>query len=410
MYIGYAQFFIVILLFLEAYKETAWGVIVFKHTWISAPVSLALFMIISIVIGFYDKKVVRGLEYKEVTETNPYFMEMRNDVKELMRQMDGIAKKGKDGLKITMLSEIDYAGSGYKIMKAVSDHTNHDITLFSGAPQNSLGHPTKNLVMPDNMAEIQKRIDESDIVHIKGDWPARDGYLGFNIMHKPTVQTVCGSFFRKKGLEEHSFEGWEKWPMSDFKATLKTAFTLDLNYPDYSDIWTPHPTDSSGKPNLWKYRSKPIFIHMPTHRGRKDTPFILKVFKRLQKEIDCEVRLIEGVTYEEAMEQRMEATIFFDQFRVGFYGNSAIEAMQYGIPTACWISDKAIEQGKGKMDGCPVINAPKNVDAWVERVKYIVSEEPYMRAISSVTKEWCDKWHSYESIAEQWDNLYKQLV
>jgi len=310
---------------------------------------------------------------------------------------------------ITMLSEIDYAGSGYKIWEAVRKYTDHDTELFSGPHQNKLGHPIRTLVTEANRKQIQDRINNSHVVHIKGDWPARDGYLGLNIMHRPTIQTVCGSFFRKPGLPEHGHEGLGKFTMSAYKANLKTAFTCDLLYPDYSDIWTPHPINSDVQFPIWKKPTgKPIFVHMPTHRARKHTEFILEVFKKLSGKFSFDLRLIEKKTFPQAVELKKQATIYFDQFRVGFYGNSAIEAMQFGIPTACFISDKAIVQAKGQLDECPVINASKNIDAWVDKIVEIMDSD--LTELSFGSKKWCDDHHGYKAIAKQWDILYRQLA
>ncbi|RLA59723.1 MAG: hypothetical protein DRQ88_13185 [Epsilonproteobacteria bacterium] len=411
MYVGYLQYFVMIFLFMDVFKNTVFGKFFFSNLLITGPVFILLFVVGSLFIGYIDRKHIRGYEYKEITVTNPYFMEMRTDIKKLSKMIE--EKKERAGLKITILSKIDYAGSGYKIMEAVSKHTDHDIDLFTNPHQNVFGHPLKNVITPENLGEVQQRIVDSDIVHIKGDWPAKDGYLGLDIMHKPTVQTVGGSFFRKKGLEEHSSSGRKNggsgtFPMDAYMADLKTAFTLDLCYDDYSRIWTPHPIDSMGKPNIWKKKKVPVLLHMPSRRQTKDSNFIMDVLTEVKTHIECEIRLIEKVSFERSLKEKMECTIYFDQFKVGFYGNSAIEAMQHGIPTACWISPEAIERSEGKFDFCPIINAPKNRAIWVEKILQVLESD--MSELSYRTKDWCNKWHSYEAIARQWDELYKTIL
>jgi glycosyltransferase involved in cell wall biosynthesis len=119
--------------------------------------------------------------------------------------------------------------------------------------------------------------------------------------------------------------------------------------------------------------------------------------------------VIRGLTFKRAVELRKDATMFFDQFRVGFYGNSAIEAMQFGIPTAAWISPEAIKQAGGALEGCPVITMDKDADLWVDTLADILSDSTKMEELSVQNKEWCDKMHSYQAIAKQWKKIYHAI-
>jgi len=307
-------------------------------------------------------------------------------------------------MKIVILSEIDYAGSGFKMFQAIKRHTNHEIRMFSGTPQNKLNHPTSTLVTEDNRPHIQKNINDADIIHFKGDWPPLDGYLGLKIPDKPIIITTAGTFFRKK---EH--KGLGTYNHTDYhRATLKTSFETDLLYPEYSDVWTPHPIDSDDQPRLWQMNGKPVFMHIPSSPERKGTEFVNRVFSILEKSIDCETEIITGVTYQESIEAKKRATIYFDQFEVGFYGNAALEAMQWGIPVVCWISRMALNQAKGQLYACPIINEDKsNPENTASRVINIIKNSIEARSI--ITKGWCDKRHGYKAIAKQWDKLYTKL-
>ena len=103
-------------------------------------------------------------------------------------------------MKITLLSEIDYAGSAHKLWEAISRHTDHDIEIYTGKYYNPYKHPSHSTWAKD---KVQARIDASDIIHLKGDFLPRDGYLGLRIMHKPVIVTVSGSHFRKRGHGGH---------------------------------------------------------------------------------------------------------------------------------------------------------------------------------------------------------------
>lgn len=300
-----------------------------------------------------------------------------------------------------MLTVSDWAGSGFKTCQAIARHTEHDIHLIA-LKGNAWGHPRQTIINKKNFKRLQQRVNESDIIHLKGDWPPTTNYIGLNITTKPIVSTVSGGFFRKKPL------GQERYTPSSFRrAVLRTAMTPDLLYPEFSNIWTPHPIDSIGKPNIWEMSDPPILVHSPTDRKAKDTEFILKVFDKLEKKVKFERVLIEDKPFHEAEEMRKQATIFFDSFKQGSYANSAIEAMQYGIPASAYISPLAREQAKNKLDDCPVMSWFKDVNIWAKQIEWILTHD--MNELSKKNKKWCDEIHSYHTIAKLWDKLYKSI-
>lgn len=306
-------------------------------------------------------------------------------------------------MKIVMLSLIDYAGSAHKMYSAIKLHTKHKIDLFTGPHENRLGHPLNVVVTNENRSEIQEIVDDADILHFKGDWPPRDWYLGLRVSHKPIVMTTSGSFFRKK-----QYGGIERYSNADYGlANVKTSFETDLLYPEYSDIWTPHPIDSDDKEIRYNANNIPVFMHIPSSPHLKGTEFVKRVFQNLKQRIKCETHIITGVTFKEAFEAKKRASVYFDQFVVGFYGNSALEAMQYGIPTVCWISHMALEQAKGKMEGCPILNRSQ---ANVEITATKAIEMLYNPDLALKTKRWCDEHHGYKAIASMWDKIYESMI
>ena len=116
--------------------------------------------------------------------------------------------------------------------------------------------------------------------------------------------------------------------------------------------------------------------------------------------MEVKTLISEKIPFSQIIEYRKRATIYFDQFRVGFYGNSAIEAMAYGIPVACWIRDD--------IKDCPVITEDLDVDKWVEMIYRILNES--MIHLSIQTMFWCNEKHSYESVARQWNDLYELVT
>jgi hypothetical protein len=305
--------------------------------------------------------------------------------------------------RVVILSEIDYAGSAFKLLSALKRHTDYDVTLIAGNHQNNFKHPSWIIIDNKNHKLIQEIINKADILHFKGDWPPKDGYLGLKIPDKPIVLTTSGSFFRKK---EHN--GRAMYCNADFKrVTLKTSFETDLLYPEYSDLWTPHPIDSDNNPILWKEMDIPIFMHIPSNTVTKSTKFVEEVFAILRKKIKCNTEIITGITFLESCEAKKRASIYFDQFLVGFYGNSALEAMQWGIPVVCWLSPWAITQSNGQLKDCPILNRSM-ANAEITATKAIALSNDVNLSIK--TKQWCDSRHGYKAVAKQWDEIYKKLL
>ena len=294
-------------------------------------------------------------------------------------------------MKITILSYFDWAGSGYKLSQAISKHTEHDIQFFSEKYDVFFNHPYNTNYISDDIIKVQNHIDESDIVHIKGDYPPLfiEGSTKLIISHKPIIQTVSGSHFRRK-----QYGGMGTFDIKYYdQCKVKTSFEPDLLYDDYSDILTPYPIDCMDKPNLWKPKERLTFSHFPSNRNTKDTDFIEAVFKELK--YDCEIIIPrKPVEYNDAMRIKLESSIYFDQFLVGAYGNSAVEMMQYGIPVACWLNHDY---------GGPILTANKTVKEWVK----MLSNLPDLQQLSKDTKQYCNETHSYQAVAKQWDEIYK---
>ena len=303
-------------------------------------------------------------------------------------------------MKITILSKHDYGGSGHKLWEALKWHTEHDVEIFTGKYHNPYRHPDHSKW---NRRAVQQSIDDSDIIHLKGDWIVQNRYMGFKILHKPIVHTVSGSHFRK--IEEG---GYGVYKPAQYKyAVVRTSFEPDLLYPEYSDTWTPHPINSCVQSIEWKESEPPLFVHSPTHRKRKGTEFIEDVFAGIKKHRDINVVILEDMPFSKVVQQRKRATIFFDQFFVGFYGNSALEAMQYGVPVAAWISPLARSQARGMLSGCPVITTDLEIGAWVKKINEVLDSD--MEYLSRRTKIWCDAIHGYQWVADQWNDIYNAI-
>lgn len=89
MYIGYIQFFLIGIVFLQSFKDKPWGELIFKHAIIAIPVALVVFVIVSLILGWLDTRLgFRQEELRNLSKSNPVIMEMLEELKEINRKLD----------------------------------------------------------------------------------------------------------------------------------------------------------------------------------------------------------------------------------------------------------------------------------------------------------------------------------
>ena len=94
MYIGYIQFFLIGIVFLQSFKDKPWGEIIFKYALISVPVAVILFVFVSLVLGYLDSKLgFREEELRNLSKSNPVMMEMLDQLKEINKRLDIMKNK-----------------------------------------------------------------------------------------------------------------------------------------------------------------------------------------------------------------------------------------------------------------------------------------------------------------------------
>ncbi|MDF1550032.1 MAG: hypothetical protein P1P88_19560 [Bacteroidales bacterium] len=91
MYIGYIQFFLIGFVFLQSFKNNAFGDWIFKYAIISIPIALILFVFLSLLLGYMDTKLgFREEELRNLSKSNPIMMEMLESLKENKEKIDTI--------------------------------------------------------------------------------------------------------------------------------------------------------------------------------------------------------------------------------------------------------------------------------------------------------------------------------
>ena len=251
----------------------------------------------------------------------------------------------------------------------------------------------------------QKVVNEADVIIQKDDHPP---YLEWNLLFIPEdkilVSLVGGARFRKKTSKN----------MEEFKkyADYRCAITPDLNLPEYDGYYMQACIDSRKQKNTWKPKNIPLILHTPSNRTVKGTDKIfipaMKILK--EKGYEFEYKILEGVSRESVITAKKKATIFFDQALSGFYGMSALEAMQFGIPTVCYVSSDAMVRSDKKITTrkCPVRMTGNTVESCVKTFEKMLKNPEKLSDISKRTKEFTDSFHSYEAVVTEWEKLFKK--
>ena len=93
-----------------------------------------------------------------------------------------------------------------------------------------------------------------------------------------------------------------------------------------------------------KQRTVPFVVaHSPTSRALKGTRFVIEAVERLRNQgLDLEIRLIEGMSYQRALQEYISAHLAVDQLLFGAYGQVAVEMMALGVPVVCYIREDVL--------------------------------------------------------------------
>lgn len=96
MYIGYIQFLMIALVFLESYKDSSFGELIFNNTLISIPVIFLLFIALSLILGRVDTVLgLREEELRNSSSSNPVMRDILKNLEELKTEIHELKSGGK---------------------------------------------------------------------------------------------------------------------------------------------------------------------------------------------------------------------------------------------------------------------------------------------------------------------------
>ena len=336
-------------------------------------------------------------------------------------------------MRVVLLTQHDYAGAGYNWAKAARNagvnaqlirfwdrDTPADFTIYHGFKNNrewtGFFHSTaqaREEVMPQidyRVRKAQSKLDSADVIHLIGDWPVQhyDNTRLFIDVRKPIVVSPVGSLFRRAEKGKKWCVG--KWPMDIHKnfTNARAVATADLNYEEFESEYLGLALDTENQPILWTCPTKnnvvPHIVHSPSCRINKGTNTLFLPALKLLKErgIAFTHEIVENQSLEYSIERKSEATIFFGQKGIGWFATSTLEAAQFGVPCVNWLDEVSIKQSN---EPTPPIQSfeptPEGLAKTFERML-----ETDLQELSTKTKQWVDKRHSYKAIGNRLKNIY----
>lgn len=147
-------------------------------------------------------------------------------------------------------------------------------------------------------------------------------------------------------------------------------------------------------------------VHAPNHRHFKGTDFLLRAVNELKAEgVPVELRLVERIPNQEALDVYRTADIIFDQCLIGYHGYFANEAMAMGKPVICFIREP--QSYLFHASECPIISArPEELKSVLREL--IVHRER-LRELGMAGRKYIEAYYSLQSFSQRLRQAYFDL-
>ena len=304
--------------------------------------------------------------------------------------------------RVTILSDIDYAGCGYKNMLAVKFATKNNIdiealTLTPGQGTDKFFIKTGPALLEVGKEVAMDRIQSSDVIHFQCDRPMNN-FGEIPLPDVPKVQVVGGSFFRKMDAGLIPGVCFDKYQIEDYKVDKLFAITPDLCYENIG--WMPHAWIDFNY--TYKPGGKFRIVHIPSDPHKKGTALILKAIERLGRK-DVEFICETGISYQRSLELKKTAHLYIDQMVIWAYSQAAVEAMSFGVPVVSGI-DASLYPPE-----CPVVDVTikRSADNIAKAIDDVL-DWGILRSLSAQSYEYAKILHG--GMGKTWMELYKSLT
>ena len=335
--------------------------------------------------------------------------------------------------RVLLIAPTDFAGSMYKWAEAINRYTDYAARLVTFR-RHQFGYPNDLVISRydgGQRAKLLELADTAEILHLKDEYtwyrrPKNVGYVQLldilffdeEFASKAKIFTLYGGYAR-------SFKSESAYVDSILRFNARIAMTPDLSYEWVKGYYIPHTIDTDKYAFSWS--DSCIFAHSPSSPQRKATYLFSETVQYLQARHadlwnEWRADLISGVSFHECIQRKRKASLFFDQAGrdrvadvgvddiVGWYGNSAIEAMAFGIPTMAHISDVALRRAASTgvdLSKSPVIRVARKRSSMVDAVLAFVRDEPEgRRELAYRTRAFVEAFHGYSTCGNRLAEVY----
>ncbi|MDA7946913.1 MAG: hypothetical protein MPJ78_05500 [Hyphomicrobiaceae bacterium] len=154
------------------------------------------------------------------------------------------------------------------------------------------------------------------------------------------------------------------------------------------------------------HRKTPIVVHAPSDPGIKGTALILEALKEIKSRHPHKLKLVQGMSHEDAMQIYRSADIVIDQVLAGWYGGLAVEVMAMGKPVACTIREADLQFIPPAMrDELPILTLRPNRLA--DDLAEIFESRNQWSSIGLKSRKFVERWHHPDKIASAIIKLYQ---
>jgi glycosyltransferase involved in cell wall biosynthesis len=208
-------------------------------------------------------------------------------------------------------------------------------------------------------------------------------YLGRDIRHKTRAQLAYG-----------------------LRADAEIVGSYDaIRWVPHADVVLPGLEVSRIEPALPDDRKRrPLILHAPSSRQRKGTEHVVAACDGL----DADLKIVEGLTHDEAFEQYREADIVVDQLNAGWYGVFAIECLALGKPVVTFLHDEAVRRTEEAYGvEVPLVSTTK--ETLREALRPLVADAARRRQVGAASRAYAEKLHDVDVIAGQLIEIYERI-
>ena len=293
----------------------------------------------------------------------------------------------------------DSGGVGIAIKRAFDRHSDWDVRQVR-MNNNYLDYPCDIELNADNLAEVDDLFEKADVVHMMERWWGPRRYASF--FNKPKIMHHHGTIFRT--------DPTPLMEQAELYRAISVVSTIDLLMcaPPDELRWVPNPVYIEKMEQISRAHrvghEGVLVVHAPTGREKKGTARWLQAFEGLP----ADLRLIEGVTWEECLRQKSEADLLMDQLRVG-YGNNALEAWAMGIGVISGVEDQNVadlmQQTIGYLPFYRTTAATLN-----DRLKEIVEDADLRWEYAKIGNDYVKHFHDERKVVGEWQDIYREAM